>query len=220
MKDDYIVLAANAVEGNRLRNNHWVPSKRVATVPTLHRGALAGFAGDVFYTDAALELLVDDAQLRDTGQVSMDPDSGKHSPIMAEGRNWRAWRTARRSLRSVHPFEAWLHLYEASQEELAERRMGFVSLVSQATIPAEQLEYRMYPLDLINARRLECSAAVRAEAANRLVRIAPSRVVVTEHQSPAGDVTVSATWTARAAANRAIPSWLVSGLDLQSSAGV
>lgn len=211
MKDNsYLILAVNAREANRLQNELWVPSRNIVNVSTLHR-SLAGVAGgDVYYTDDALAALVEDAELRDSGHTV----SGTGSPaIMEEGKNWRRWREVRPRLRSVHPLEAWVHLHETSIEELEVRRMGFVTMGAQAVLPADQLEATDNPLALINLHRAQCAAAVRAGAANRLVRIAATRVVVSEDQAPDGSVTIRAEWSAKWAADRAVPSWLVSGLE-------
>lgn len=195
---EYIILTGNAQESNRLQGSRWIPSANLTPVSRLGRHGLRGFAGDLFYTDAALDALVRSAA--------------------AGGRDWEEWRTVRRSVNSVRPYEAWEFLHESSQEELIGRnrgRLAVLSAVSHVTAGRATLSH----LDLINFERRHCVAAVKAHAADHLVRIAPGRILVTESQY-GGVVEIRATWTARPAAARKAPEWLMDGLDTKSMAGV
>lgn len=216
MKDDsYLIIAANARESHRLQNNLWVPSRNILSAATLHR-SLRGYAGlDVYYTDDALEALVEDAEFRPTGFVDDD-----NQPIMRQGRNWVTWSRLRPGLRSVRPLEAWIHLHETPREELEARRMGFITLHAQKTLPPATDGDQLSRLNAVNLARAEVSAAVRDTARDRLVRVAASRVLVKEIPAPSGRLVVSASWTARAAAERVAPSWLVGGLDHESTVKV
>lgn len=213
MNTDYLILAGDAKESHRLQNELWVPSRNVVTVKSIHRGILMGAAGkDVYYTDAALDALV-----RSAGEYG--PAVTGSEIYLEADRAWRAWRRARPYFASVRPLEAWLHLHEASLEELAERQLNVAIIAATRTLSRAQLDAARHPLDLVNYTRAEVAAAVRNGARDRLIRIASSRVVVQELDGPDG-VTVTAAWTALPAAERCVPVWLVSGLDAPSSVGV
>lgn len=215
MNNEYLILAADAKESHRLQDELWAPSRNVLTVKSIHRGTLMGAGGvDVYYTDGALDALVRSA--------------GEHGPTVTGAaiyveadRAWRAWRRARPYLGAVRPLEAWLHLHEASREELVERRLdGSMVIAAHRHVSREQLDAARFPLDLVNHARAEVAAAVRNGARDRLIRIAPSRVIVGDFVQQDGSVRAAATWTARPAAERRVPEWLVSGLDAPSRAGV
>lgn len=197
---NYIILTGSAVESTRLQQTRWIDSSHLLAVGSLARGALRGHSGaDLFYTDSALDALVHSAAI--------------------DGKAWEEWRAARTAmLGSVQPYEAWEYLHEASTEHLAARnrsRLALLSIVSH--IPADRPT--LSHLDLINFERRHCAAAVKAKAADHLLRIAPGRILVTESQY-GGVVEVRASWTALPAASRKAPEWLVNGLDTQSRAGV
>lgn len=197
---EYLILTANATESHRLQNERWIPSANLIPVSLLGRGILTGGGvdADLFYTDAALDALVRSAAVN--------------------GITWQEWRVARGRFATVRPFDAWEYLHEASLEELEDRErlnLAIITSVVRLRAAAPTLSY----LDLVNLERRHMAAAVRAAAADRLVRIAPGRVVVTEEQD-GEEVTVRATWRALPAAGRKIPDWLINGLDNQSMAGV
>jgi hypothetical protein len=197
----YTILTASAVESNRLQQARWIPGANLVPVSLVGRKALRGLTGDLFYTDFALDALVRSAA--------------------ADGREWAEWRDASRHLSSVRPYEAWEYLHEASQEHLAERNRSRLAVLGVTThVPADKPT--LSHLDLLNFERRHAAAAVRAKAADHLIRIAPGRVLVTEAQW-GGVVEIRATWTALPAAQRKAPDWLmdVNQLDNQSSvAGV
>lgn len=200
MRNDYMILTGSAIESNRLQQTRWIPSANLAPATLLGgRGVhLAAPGWDLFYTDAALDVLVRSANL--------------------EGREWAAWREARHMFKSVRPLEAWEFLHETSREELLERdRMGleFITITSTLDAAAPTLSH----LDLVNFERRHCAAALKAKAADHLIRVAPRRIIVTEEQT-LNRVTVRATWAALNAADRAVPGWLLDGLDTTSMAGV
>jgi hypothetical protein len=198
----YTILTASAVESNRIQQTRWASGSCLVPVSLLGRKALRGITGDLFYTDAALDALVRSADV--------------------EGREWEEWRNIRHAFASVRPYEAWEYLHEASAEHLAERGRSRLAVLNVVThIPADRPTHSY--LDLINFERRHAAAAVKAKAADHLIRIAPRRVIVTEAQY-GGVVEVRATWTALPAAHRKAPEWLVDAahqLDNESSvAGV
>lgn len=216
MKDDsYLIIAADAKESHRLQDRLWVPSRNIITVTSLYRN-LRGVAGiDVYYTDDALAALVEDAELRHTGRYCPDGE-----PEMDQGRNWRTWSWVRPKLSAVRPLEAWVHLHESSLEELEERRMGFVTLHSQVMVAPDTPDALLSWVNTINLARAQVAAAVRDTAQDRLIRLASSRIRLDENTLEDGRVLVSASWTARPAAERVAPRWLVGGFDSQSTVKV
>jgi len=207
----YIILTGSAAESSRLQKDRWVPSANLVPVTLLHRGVLDGLAGhgdvDLFYTDNALDALVESA-------ARPAPSEGA-SIFAAADTAWNRWRRARHLYRSVRPLEAWEWLNEASLEELEDRNRAGMAIISSASVIPAQAPSLSY-LDLISFERRHCAAAVRAKAADHLVRIASGRIHVTEEQA-VGQLIVRATWTALPAADRVAPSWLVEGLDNASA---
>lgn len=198
---NYIILTASTAESIRLQQTRWIPESRLMTAGSMAHGKLRGIdAADLYYTDGALDALVRSAAF--------------------EGKAWSEWRAARSAITgAVRPYEAWEYLHEASQEHLAERnrsRLMVLSDVSHVDADRPTLSH----LDLLNFERRHCAAAVRAKAADRLVRIAPRRIIVTEAQY-GGVIEIRATWTALPAAQRKAPDWLIDGaqLDTESSRG-
>lgn len=203
----YVILTASAIESNRLQQERWIPSANLVPVTLLHRGVLAGLTDhgntDLFYTDGALDALV-------TSAARVVPNYGAAMYAAADV-PWLAWRAARGLFRTVRPMEAWEWLHEASLEELEERGRSGLAVISSVTRLASAAVSMSY-LDLINYERRHCAADVRAKAADRLVRIAAGRIVVTEEQV-LNEVIIRATWTALPAADRKAPEWLVNGTD-------
>lgn len=206
--NSYRILAEHAKESHQLQDTLWVPSGNIATVATLHRGGLAGFGGDLYYTDGALDALV-----RSAGDQSPAVGAAIYA---AADRPWAAWRRIRPQLASARPLEAWLHLHETSREELAERGVESMFTAARAITTLSSTQAR---LNLVNYTRQEVAAAVRVAARDRLVRIAPRRIVIAEDWLE-DRVVVRATWTALPAADRVLPAWMAGALDHVSSGGV
>lgn len=211
---NFVILTGSAAESNRLQQERWIPSNLMVPVTLLHRGVLRGMAGghhdvDLFYTDDALDALVESA----------NRPAPVHAPgvYAAADTAWRRWREDGELFQSRRPFEAWEWLHESSIEELADRNRASLASISSVT-KLEARSASLSYLDLINFERRHCARNVRNIAAERLVRIAPARIRVTEEQE-LGVVTIRATWTALAAADRKAPEWLAGGLDAKSPVG-
>ena len=197
---EYIILTASAVESNRLQQTRWVPSANLAPVSLMARGALRGVTQgtDLFYTDGALDALVRSASV--------------------EGREWEEWREGRHRVASVRPYEAWEYLNETTLEELVERRRPAYAQLNNFT-HLEAGRPTLSYLDLLNFERRHTAAALRAHAADNLLRVAPGRVIVTESQE-GNRVTIRASWHALRAEERKAPEWLINGLEAKPMAGV
>lgn len=191
----YTILTGNAVESARILNTRWAPAGNLMSVGTMARGGLRHHLGDVFYTEAALEALVRSAAV--------------------EGKAWQEWHAFRHAhAGAIRPYEAWEYLYEESLESLAARgRSRLARLDSVVHVPADRpsLSY----VDLINFERRHQAAAVRAKAADHLIRIAPGRVLVTEAQY-GGVVEIRASWTALHEDQRKAPGWLIDASQLDN----
>lgn len=201
----YIILTASAIESNRLQQEQWIPSAAFIPVSLLTRGVLKGAPrnADLFYTDAALDALVQSAHI--------------------EGRPWEEWRNARHLFNSVRPFEAWAYLNETSLEELAERNRPKYAVLSDVVVldaHAKSLSY----MDLVNLERRRLASSIRAFAKDHLVRVAPGRILIEEgdnstEEDAATLLTIRASWHALPAADRTAPEWIVNGLDNQTRIG-
>lgn len=199
MPNSYSILTADVRESNRLRNEYWIHAgANMIPVQGIRRHGLRGFPEDLFYTDAAMDALVEDAHA--------------HGDI--HGRIWPRWREVRHRF-NVLPFAAWLHLNESSLEELSQRGIpGAAMLDIQYLIGAAELEAAH--VDTLGRLRRKAAGAIRDQAVRRLVRIAPERIVVSDFQVENGDTMVTAHWAALPAAERKVPDWILNGLDNES----
>lgn len=216
--NQYAILTADARESDRLQRELFIPSTHLHPVSILPK--LSGFQRDaaagkhLYYTDDAVDALVRSAGT-ETGYNWVAEEYATLTP-------WRAWRANRTRFASVRPLEAWLYLNETTQEELTERYRGrniaagaYTTIEAYQRIPANRATFSH--LDLVNLERRRVAAMVRAHAADRLIRIAPARIVLTEtdngtDEDAATVLTIRARWEALPAADRKVPDWLVNGL--------
>lgn len=199
MKHELTILTADARESNQVRNRYWIHSgARTVPVRTIVAQGLRGAPRDLFYTDGAVDALVEDAA--------------------QDGPLWAAWRQHRPRF-TVAPLEAWLYLNETSLEELAARRIPELAAIDyQYHLPAEMMEAAAANgFDVVGRIRSRLYTRIREAAERRLVRVAPGRIVITEQeQARLGGVLVRGSWHALPAAERKAPEWLFNALDVES----
>lgn len=213
--NQYAILTADARESDRLQRELFIPSNHLHPVSILNRSSAFTRAADagmaLYYTDDAVDALTRSAG-EQTGYNWVAEEDATVTP-------WRAYRSNRTRFSSVRPLEAWLHLYETCQEELQERyrhrniAAGAYSVIEsfqRIKVARASLSY----LDLVNLERRRVASMVRAHAADRLIRIAPARIVLTETPNDTDTMlTIRARWEALPAAERKVPEWLVNGME-------